>query len=131
MAHGVENRPPFLDHRIVEWAFRLPAEQKVGGGRRKRVVWSVGSRLLPGLILGRTDKRAIVSRSDWMPLRSAHRESLTAMAENPRLRQAPCVDGRRLPTFIRDYLDGRHDDAGAIWRLYTASRWLELFQPTA
>lgn len=38
MAHGVENRPPFLDHRIVEWAFRLPSSRKVGGGRRKRVL---------------------------------------------------------------------------------------------
>jgi asparagine synthase (glutamine-hydrolysing) len=131
MAHGVENRPPFLDHRIVEWAFRLPAEQKVGDGRRKRVVWSVGSQLLPSLILGRTDKRAIVSRSDWMPLRTGQREPLMALAANPRLRQAPCVDGPRLTTFIRDYLDGRHDDSSAIWRLYTASRWLELFQPTA
>jgi hypothetical protein len=29
--------------------------------------------------------------------------------------------------FVRAYLQGRHDDGAAVWRLYTGWRWLERF----
>jgi asparagine synthase (glutamine-hydrolysing) len=129
MAHGVENRPPYLDHRLVEWAFRLPASAKVGEGRRKRVLWDVARDIVPPLVFARTHKRAIVSRGDWMPLRTAHRTELAAMAESSSLRQAPYVDATRMTAFVHDYLEARHDDAASVWRLYTAWRWLERFRP--
>src|SRR6202040_769165 len=38
MAHAVEVRPPFLDHRIVEFASSLPASLKVQGSRQKVIL---------------------------------------------------------------------------------------------
>src|ERR1035437_9763099 len=38
MAHAVEVRPPFLDHRIVEFASSLPASLKIQGGRQKVIL---------------------------------------------------------------------------------------------
>ena len=38
MAHGLEVRPPLLDHRLVEWAGLLPASYKLQNGERKRVL---------------------------------------------------------------------------------------------
>ncbi len=38
MAHAVEVRPPFLDHRIIEFAATLPAEFKIDGSRQKVVL---------------------------------------------------------------------------------------------
>ena len=35
MAHGVENRVPFLDRRVVDFARTLPAEHLVGGANRR------------------------------------------------------------------------------------------------
>jgi asparagine synthase (glutamine-hydrolysing) len=127
MAHGVENRPPFLDHRVVEWAFRLPSWQKVSAGRRKRVLWNAGHGLLPALVLARRDKKAIVSRNDWLPLRTAHRDAVAEMAESPLLRDAPGIRGDRMTRFVHDYLRGKHDDDSAVWRLYTGWRWLDHF----
>lgn len=129
MAHGVENRPVFLDHRIVEWAFRLPSSSKVSQGRRKRVLWNTARHIVPPLVLARTDKRAIVSRGDWMPLRIAHREAVAAMADSRTLREAPFIRAREMRTFVHDYLRGAHDDGMSVWRLYTAWRWLERFRP--
>jgi asparagine synthase (glutamine-hydrolysing) len=131
MAHGVENRPPFLDHRIVEWAFRLPSSNKVGQGRRKRVLWNAARHIVPPLVLARTDKRAIVSRTDWMPLRTAHREAVAAMADSRTLCEAPFIRAREMRTFVHDYLRGAHDDVMSVWRLYTGWRWLEQFRPAA
>lgn len=47
MAFSVESRVPFLDHRLVEFAFALPSEIKFRGGYAKRVLRDAMSGLLP------------------------------------------------------------------------------------
>jgi asparagine synthase (glutamine-hydrolysing) len=56
MAHSVESRVPFLDHRLVEFALGLPAEFKIGGGVTKRVLRTAMSGVLPDRIRDRVDK---------------------------------------------------------------------------
>jgi asparagine synthase (glutamine-hydrolysing) len=53
MAHGVEGRFPFLDHRLVEFANRLPPEMKLKGLEEKHVLRQVARNLLPGSIIDR------------------------------------------------------------------------------
>jgi asparagine synthase (glutamine-hydrolysing) len=130
MAHGVESRVPFLDHRVVELAFRLPESHKVDLGIRKRVLLEVSRGLLPDAVLERRDKKVFVSRADWVPLRAAHAEALRDMARARRLRESGWINGAALERFVEGYLGGRHDDGAAVWRLYTAWRWLEAFTPS-
>ncbi len=47
MASGVECRMPFMDYRIVEFAFSLPTESKVGGGFTKRILREAMNGILP------------------------------------------------------------------------------------
>ena len=47
MANGLEIRSPFLDHRLVKYAFSLPSSSKIGGGKRKRILLDTFSNLLP------------------------------------------------------------------------------------
>jgi asparagine synthase (glutamine-hydrolysing) len=47
MAHGVEGRFPFLDHRVFDYSARLPAERKLDGMREKAALREVASRVLP------------------------------------------------------------------------------------
>jgi asparagine synthase (glutamine-hydrolysing) len=47
MLHGLELRPPLLDHRLVEYAMRMPARQKMRLREGKRVVRAVAAELLP------------------------------------------------------------------------------------
>lgn len=53
MAHGLEVRPPFLDRRVVELAFSLPAERKFGRSRGKAILHEAFGDLLPSTILAR------------------------------------------------------------------------------
>jgi len=53
MAHGLEVRPPFLDRRVVEFAFSLPAERKFRLGHGKALLHEAFGELLPAEILTR------------------------------------------------------------------------------
>jgi asparagine synthase (glutamine-hydrolysing) len=53
MAHGVEGRFPFLDHRVFAYSARLPAEKKLQGMREKVALREVAARVLPAAIAKR------------------------------------------------------------------------------
>jgi asparagine synthase (glutamine-hydrolysing) len=53
MANSVEGRVPFLDHRVVEFANRLPARYKLRGLREKAVLRKAVEDLLPAAIVNR------------------------------------------------------------------------------
>jgi asparagine synthase (glutamine-hydrolysing) len=54
MAHGVEGRYPFLDHRVFEHAARLPADEKLAGMTEKVALRELAADLLPAEIVGRS-----------------------------------------------------------------------------
>jgi len=53
MAHSLEVRPPLFDHRIVEFAARLPERLKIKWPRQKIILKSLMRDKLPGSILKR------------------------------------------------------------------------------
>jgi asparagine synthase (glutamine-hydrolysing) len=61
MAASLETRLPFLDYRLVEWAFTLPPDLKLQRGETKRVVRRATAPYVPAEIRGRTDKMGFTS----------------------------------------------------------------------
>jgi asparagine synthase (glutamine-hydrolysing) len=58
-AYGIENRTPFLDHRVLELAFRLPQKAKIDGLRTKVLLRRAARRLVPDEIIDRVDKKGL------------------------------------------------------------------------
>ncbi|MGB8324174.1 MAG: asparagine synthase (glutamine-hydrolyzing), partial [Candidatus Acidiferrum sp.] len=79
MAHAVEVRPPFLDHRIVEFAASLPASLKIRGSRQKFVLKHLMQGKLPPAVLTRKKVGFDIPAHEWLrgPLRSLVVETLT------------------------------------------------------
>ena len=73
MAHGIENRSPFFDHRLVEHAFRMPLKHKIDATSSKRVLREVARRLgVDTRIVDDKDKRGLsVPWNSWVGRRSA------------------------------------------------------------
>ena len=69
MAHAVETRFPFLDHRVVEFTARIPPELKLRGLREKHILREATQQLLPSRISRRTKQpyRAPDSQSFFAP----------------------------------------------------------------
>ncbi len=127
MSHGVESRVPYLDHRIVEFCFRLPDSYKLGNGTRKRILVETARKYLPAAVVNRTDKRMFISKSRWMDLRNRHVDEFRAMVNSRLMRESPFLERKRMARFVEQYWAGSHDDEPAIWRLYTAWQWMEAF----
>jgi asparagine synthase (glutamine-hydrolysing) len=78
MAHAVEVRPPFLDHRIVEFAATLPPGLKIRGARQKLVLRELRRDKLPPTILEGKKTGFDIPAHEWLrgPLRSLLVETL-------------------------------------------------------
>jgi asparagine synthase (glutamine-hydrolysing) len=67
MAHGLESRVPFLDHKLVELAATIPADIKFKNGELKRLLVRAFDPILPSSITQRKDKMGFpVPLNEWM-----------------------------------------------------------------
>ncbi|MFA5147257.1 MAG: asparagine synthase (glutamine-hydrolyzing) [Candidatus Omnitrophota bacterium] len=57
MAFSVENRSPFLDHRLIQYAFSMPQKYKIRNGVTKWIVKRIAKKFIPREIIERVDKR--------------------------------------------------------------------------
>ncbi len=87
MAHGLESRVPFLDHKLIEFAATIPADIKFKGGQMKHLLKEVFKENIPSKILNRRDKMGFpVPLSEWFEgdLRSFYIGTMRSMIENER-----------------------------------------------
>jgi asparagine synthase (glutamine-hydrolysing) len=66
MAHSLEARSPFLDHRVMEFAASLPAAMKLSDGKTKRILKLASRGVLPDEIIDRPKKGFAVPLGAWL-----------------------------------------------------------------
>ena len=66
MAHGLELRCPFLDHRVVEWAAAMPGRFKVARGAGKRMLRDAFADRLPAEVFQRPKRGFEIPIADWL-----------------------------------------------------------------
>jgi asparagine synthase (glutamine-hydrolysing) len=121
MAHGLETRPPFLDHRVVELAARMPLRHKFRWGRGKRVLRAAFAELLPREIRKRPKMGFGVPLDHWFrgPLASFAREVLLDRRTLERGMFRPEAVGG----LVEAHLSGRFDHSYRLWALLVLELW--------
>ena len=131
MAHSLEVRVPYLDHRLVEWAARVPSPMKIHRGVTKRVLKEAGIRLLP---------RETVHKRKVGFFRSALDVWLEAQLDGPageRLRARDAtylelLDPAAVDDLVADYRSTRTEtSARLVFAVLLLDAWLSRFvKPT-
>ena len=123
MAHSVEGRVPYLDHRLVDVAFALPEERKIEGVTPKAVLRAALSDVLPPSVLARRDKIGFRADSDATH-RFARRHAASLLET-----RTPWEEDWFERAGVASLLDSaERSDSGEflLWRLVNLKLWLRL-----
>jgi asparagine synthase (glutamine-hydrolysing) len=123
MAVSLESRIPMLDHRVIEFAWRLPMHMKVRQGVGKWLLKKALRRHLPGRLIDRDKMGFGVPVGDW--IRGPLREWAEDLMSAHRLRRQGIFDESIVRGRWTRYLGGRQAGSDAIWPLLMFQAWAE------
>ena len=122
--HGLEERSPFWDHRLVEYALSLPPEVLLQDGWGKAPFRAAMRGIVPDEILDRRDKQGFtVDQDSWV--RRAFGESFERTFRSEPAAGRPYWDAGAVRELLAECRAGRAR-ATDLWRIYSVERWLEL-----
>lgn len=125
MAASIENRPPFLDHELVELAFRVDSSLKVHGKVGKWIVKEIARRYLPANIVDRKKVGFRVPLDEWF------RGGLKDYAHDLLLGRDSFVsrylDKKVVAGLLEDHMRGRRNEELRLWTLLGLEVWQRTF----
>lgn len=122
MAHSLEVRPPFLDHRIVEFAARLPEEFKVRGPVLKFILRELMRDKLPPEVLARPKEGFDIPAHRWFrgPLRPLAEDVLSP----DNVRRTGIFRAEVVERVKQDHFRRRANYGYQLWGLLTLMLWM-------
>ena len=123
MAVGLEAREPLLDHRLVEFAARLPAKLRLRGGSGKWLLKKALGDRLPAEILHRRKMGFVTPVSAWF--RGPLAGEAAAIAHSPALAELGWLDAGAIAKVAADHRSGRAEHGRLLWQLLMLDRSLQ------
>lgn len=123
MAHSLEGRVPFLDHRLVEMAFTLPSRFKVGANHGKLILRDAVRDIIPSNMVDRVKHGFNVPLYQWFkgPLHGFARDTLLGGT----LESLGLIDRRAVEALIVAHTELDVNTARPLWQLICLTRWFE------
>ncbi len=123
MAVALEARVPLIDHRVVEFAWRLPRNAKIRHGTSKWLLRQVLYRHVPAELVERPKMGFAVPLAEW--LRGPLRDWAEALLDERRLREAGFVDAKVVRHVWSQHLAGTHNFQYPLWDILMFEVWRE------
>ncbi|MCP9613049.1 asparagine synthase (glutamine-hydrolyzing) [Coprobacter tertius] len=120
MAYSTELRKPFLDHKLVEYAFAVPERLKLQNHTDKWLIRKLSSRMLPSDTRLAPERKVAKNQKNWLvnELKEWVDDSVSGLRNG---KISHWIDGDHLEKEWKHYKDGTIDcDVMRVWR------WLNL-----
>jgi len=122
MAFSIESRVPFLDHRLVEFAFSLRNEDKIKGIETKRILRQSLKNVLPEAIVNRKDKKGFVTPGETKWLRGPLSNLMEINYSN-----LPFLNKDLVKQIMDAHSKGDNSKSVLAWRIATLNYWIQNF----
>src|SRR3974390_1537681 len=126
MAHSVEVRPPFLDHRIVEFAASLPTSLKIQGAKQKVVLKQLMADKLPHAILHRKKTGFDIPAHEW--LRGPLRNLLVETMRDGLREYGSFFQGNRIEQLMERHFRRETNVGYPLWGFLILFLWMKKWQ---
>jgi asparagine synthase (glutamine-hydrolysing) len=123
MAVSLEAREPLLDHRLVEFAARLPHSLRLRNGTGKYLLKQALARHLPPQILHRRKMGFVTPVSAWF--RGPLADQAAAIARSPAFAELGWLDPAAIARAASDHRSGRVEHGRLLWQLLMLDRSLQ------
>lgn len=123
MACSLEGRVPLLDHRIAEFAAKLPIEVKFREGKGKWVLRQVLYRYVPKKLIERPKKGFSLPIADW--LRGPLKEWVESLLNSEKLEKDGFLEVSLVHKKWKEHSSGKRDWSKQLWSVLMFQLWLE------
>lgn len=125
MAHGLEVRPPLMEHRLVEFASRIPTHLKLNGAKLKYILRRVASRYIHPSLITRKKQGFGFPLAYWM--RDELREFLRQVVRESRFIENEIFNHDYVHNMIEEHIRGKRDHNFRIWIFMNLEIWYRIF----
>ncbi|HYL35400.1 MAG TPA: asparagine synthase (glutamine-hydrolyzing) [Bryobacteraceae bacterium] len=122
MAVGLESRAPYLDHRVVEFAWRLPSYFRRHNQPGKRILRGILSKRVPPHLFERGKRGFAIPLSAW--LRGPLRVWADDLLDEARLRRQGYLNPTPITQKWKQHRAGTHDWSSLLWTVLTFQAWV-------
>ncbi|KAF4516165.1 hypothetical protein B566_EDAN000403 [Ephemera danica] len=121
MAHSLEVRVPFVDHKLIEWAARLPSRYKVRGFQKKALFKKAIRDLLPAGHFTRPKQGFSIPLAYW--LRGSLKPMLMDLLGTRYMKESPWFDWTTVQRLVNEHLSGQQNHEVRLWAIICFQAW--------
>ncbi len=125
MAHGLEDRSPLLDRRVVEFAASIPTEMKLKGRCVKYIFKQVAKDFLPPELLSRSKQGFAFPLGYWMKARLG--KLLESLFRKSRLADEGYFHQSYMMELLEQHRSGMADHNYRLWILLNLELWWRIY----
>jgi len=120
MSVGLETRLPFLDPRLIEFAWKLPIHYKLEGTEGKKILKSLLKKYIPSQMIDRPKQGFSLPINKW--LRGPLREWANDLLSFENLNDDPFLDANAIRSLWNKHINGLNMDQ-ALWNVLMYQAW--------
>ena len=123
MSIGLENRVPLLDHRIIEFTWKLPLSIRMEHGKRKILLKKILSKSIPKKLISRPKSGFGIPLDAW--LRGSLKEWAEDMLNKDSLKNDEFLDSKKIQTLWKQHQSKRYNHQSQLWAILMFQSWSE------